>query len=117
MAPADPVDVVDVIVVGAGVVGLSTAKHCAASGARVIVLDAESPGGVSSRAAAGVAIASCRLLDDPGMLSFAAEAKSVRASELDSLGDGGVRRGQGIVRLANDAAARSAMEAKASRVP
>ncbi len=44
----------DVVVVGAGVIGLATAWHLAGDGADVAVLDAGPLGGQSSRAAAGI---------------------------------------------------------------
>jgi glycine oxidase len=107
----------DLLVVGAGVVGLSVAKHAAQRGARVVVLDADTPGGSGSRAAAGVAIPSFRLFDDPEMMAFALAGKTVLAEELESLQDGALRRGAGIIRLAPDSATRDAMEAKAQAAP
>jgi glycine oxidase len=108
----------DVLVIGAGVVGLSAAKALAGKGLKVLVVDKDSPGGQSSRAAAGVAVPSFRLLDDPPMLAFTEAAKPVLAAELDSLGVlPQLRRGSGILRLAPDDNARKAMEAKAAILP
>jgi glycine oxidase len=106
----------DIIVLGAGVVGLSTARELAAQGARVIVLDPDNPGGQGSRAAAGVAIPSIRLLDDPDMLAFTSAGRTVLSEEVASLGAGTLRRGAGILRPMPDEKARLALEAKASRV-
>ena len=98
--------------------GLSAARRLAMLGARVTVVDPVEPGGLGSRAAAGVAIPSVRLLDDPDMLGFTRAAHGARAEELASLGDGlHLRRGQGILRIAVDAKARDALGQKAANQP
>lgn len=107
----------DVVILGAGVVGLSAARHLAMRGARVTVLDPDASGGRGSRAAAGVAIPSVRLLEDPDMRAFTAAAKPVLASELEAVGASGLRRGEGILRPMPDDAARRALEAKAAAHP
>jgi glycine oxidase len=106
----------DIIILGAGVVGLSTARQLAATGARVTILDAGNPGGQGSRAAAGVAIPSIRLLDDPDMLAFTTTARSVLIEDVAALGGGALRRGGGILRPMPDDKARLALEARAARV-
>lgn len=109
----------DTIILGAGVVGLSTARQLLLRGARVTVLDPTVPGGQGSRAAAGVAIPSVRLLGDAQMRAFASASKPVMAAELDALGgkDGGVKRGQGVLRLAADAKGKDILEKQAAEAP
>ena len=108
----------DVIILGAGVMGLSVARRLAAMGSRVTVLDPVEPGGQGSRAAAGVAIPSVRLLDDPDMLAFTRAAHGALAEELASLNDGpSLRRGQGVLRVAMDAKGRDALGQKAANHP
>ncbi|TQF14725.1 FAD-binding oxidoreductase [Myxococcus llanfairpwllgwyngyllgogerychwyrndrobwllllantysiliogogogochensis] len=108
----------DVVVLGAGVVGLSAARRLAATGARVTVLDAVDPGGRGSRAAAGVAIPSVRLYDDPAMLAFSQAGRATLADELASLPEGHLlRRGQGILRIAADAKGRDVLAERAARHP
>jgi len=105
----------DILILGAGVVGLSAARRLSVLGAKVTVLDAADPGGRGSRAAAGVAIPSVRLFDDPVMLAFAREGRATLAEDLATLPDGdGLRRGQGILRIVPDAKARDALAAKAA---
>jgi glycine oxidase len=106
----------DIIILGAGVVGLSSARQLAATGARVTVLDPSNPGGQGSRAAAGVAIPSILLLEDPDMLAFTQAARTVLEEDLAALGGGALRRGGGILRPMADEKARLAMEARAARV-
>ncbi len=103
----------DIIVLGAGVVGLSTARQLLARGARVTVLDPSNPGGQGSRAAAGVAIPSVRLLEDPDMLAFTSAGREALTEDVAALGAGGLRRGGGILRPMADDKARLALEAKA----
>ncbi|QRO01333.1 FAD-binding oxidoreductase [Archangium violaceum] len=108
----------DILVLGAGVMGLSVARRLAALGARVTVLDPVEPGGQGSRAAAGVAIPSVRLLDDPDMLAFTRAAHGALTEELASLGEGlHLRRGQGVLRVAMDAKGRDALGQKAASHP
>lgn len=108
----------EVLILGAGVVGLSAARRLAARGARVTVLDTVNPGGRGSRAAAGVAIPSVRLFDDPAMLAFARAARATLAEDLASLPDSThLRRGQGILRITPDAKSRDALAEKASHDP
>lgn len=106
----------DILILGAGVVGLSAARRLVAFGARVTVLDAVAPGGRGSRAAAGVAIPSVRLFDDADMLAFARAGRATLAEDLASLPDGAaLRRGQGILRVVTDAKGRDALAEKAAR--
>ena len=44
----------DVLIVGAGIIGLATARACAAGGAAVRVVDRAAPGGGATRAAGGI---------------------------------------------------------------
>ncbi len=108
----------DVLVLGAGVMGLSVARRMAERGARVTVVDPMDPGGQGSRAAAGVAIPSVRLLDDPDMLAFTRAAHGALVEELASLGEGlHLRRGQGVLRVAMDAKGRDTLGQKAANHP
>jgi len=107
----------DVLILGAGVVGLSAARRLAARGVRVTVLDPVEPGGLGSRAAAGVAVPSVRLLDDPELLAFVRKAKTTLAEDLAALGGPALCRGQGILRVVPDTKARDALAEKAAREP
>ncbi|NMO18560.1 FAD-binding oxidoreductase [Pyxidicoccus fallax] len=108
----------DIVVLGAGVVGLSAARRLVAFGAKVTVLDAVEPGGRGSRAAAGVAIPSVRLWEDADMLAFARAGRAVLAEDLASLPEGAaLRRGQGILRVVTDAKSRDALAEKAAKDP
>src|SRR5688572_7825854 len=60
----EAMDEADVVVVGAGIVGLSAARALAAAGARVVVLDRGQPGAEASSAAAGWLAAQAET--DPG---------------------------------------------------
>ncbi len=105
----------DIVILGAGVVGLSAARRLSVLGASVTVLDAVSPGGRGSRAAAGVAIPSVRLFDDPVMLAFARAGRATLTEDLSVLPGGAkLRRGNGILRIVPDAKARDALAAKAA---
>ncbi|MCP3137344.1 NAD(P)/FAD-dependent oxidoreductase [Pyxidicoccus xibeiensis] len=107
-----------ILILGAGVVGLSAARRLVARGADVTVLDAVDPGGRGSRAAAGVAIPSVRLWDDPDMLAFARAGRAALAADLASLPEGeALRRGQGILRIVADAKARDVLGDKAAKDP
>jgi glycine oxidase len=108
----------DVVVVGAGVVGLSLARRLAIQGARVLVLDQHHPGGHGSRAAAGVAIPSVRLLGDPVMLAFVQRGQAVLEAQLEALEGGNeLRRGGGILRLVPDGRMREQLEEAARQAP
>lgn len=108
----------DIAIVGAGVVGLSTAWRLIQQGAKVIVLDGSDIGGRGSRAAAGVAIPSVRLVGDSAMMDFTRAAREVLASDLASLPDpGSLKRGNGILRLAPDATTKGQLEERAAAEP
>lgn len=108
----------DVAVLGAGVVGLSTARALAKSGAKVVVLDPRQPAGAGSRAAAGVAVASVRLLDDLPMLEFARNGARHLAQTLAALPEPqSLRRGGGILRIAADEKTRELLEQKGRAAP
>ncbi len=108
----------DAVVIGAGVVGLSTARELSARGAKVTLLDGGHPGGEGSRAAAGVAIPSVRLLDDAVMMEFTRAGRAVISEELARLpGAPELRRGSGILRLVTDAKMREELEARAKPHP
>ena len=81
----------NIIVIGAGVVGLGIARQLAARGAKVTILDASSPGGLGSRAAAGVAIPSVKLLEDAQLFELTRLAHPVLKADLASLPDPGLR--------------------------
>ena len=71
------------------------------------VLDPHEPGGQGSRAAAGVAIPSIRLLEDPEMRAFTVAGRSVLTEDVAALG--GPERsvaGSGILRPMPDEKAR-----------
>ena len=70
----------DVIVAGAGIVGLSAAYRLAECGARVTVLDPDQKGGRGSRAAAGVIIPSIRTSSDQSLHDFACQGMTARIS-------------------------------------
>ncbi len=109
----------NVIVLGAGIVGLSAARRLAELGATVIVLDSSSPGGQGSRAAAGVAVPSLRILDDPVMLDFVTAAKTTLAADLETLSirNNSLYRGEGILRIATDSKIQNSLEAAAVHHP
>lgn len=107
-----------IIVLGAGVVGLSTARRLLRSGRAVTVLEMATPGGQGSRAAAGVAIPSVRLLDDPAMAEFTTAGRAVLADDLASLPEPqSLRRGKGVIRIVPDAKAKEDMAARAGSAP
>src|SRR5690606_12852536 len=88
----------DVIILGAGIVGLSTAAELARRGATVAVLDPHHPGGRGTRAAAGVAVPSLRLLRDPVLAQFAAAAQGRLDAQVREWSDAGVSYGHGVIR-------------------
>lgn len=103
-----------VLILGSGVVGLSAARRLARQGAEVEVLEADEPGARGSRAAAGVAIPSVRLLEDPAMLAFTREARAALDEDLSALPDAGqLRRGEGILRITADERTRDALAERA----
>lgn len=109
----------DLLVIGAGVVGLSAARELAARGARVLVVDADPDGGAGSRAAAGVAIPSLRLLADPVMAEFVAQARLRLDADVAALEPTapGLRRGQGVLRPVRDQRERDALHRLAAADP
>jgi glycine oxidase len=105
---------VDALVIGAGVVGLSAAAELAGRGATVAVVDRSAPGGAGSRAAAGVAIPSLRLLSDPELYDFV----QVGARRLnESVTGEDVCRGSGVVRPAWAKEERAELDELASQHP
>ncbi|MFI6850088.1 MULTISPECIES: FAD-binding oxidoreductase [unclassified Kitasatospora] len=94
----------DVLVVGAGVVGLSTALELGLRGARVHVVDAGHEGGAGSRAAAGVAIPSLRLFADSVMHDFVDVARKVLDADVEAFAPDApaIRRGRGVIRPVRD---------------
>lgn len=112
-------DQFDVIILGAGVVGLSAARRVASTGATVALLDPATPGGQGSRAAAGVGIPSLRLTGDPPMHAFVQQARVVFEAELAELAARGVAlaRPTGIIRVAVDHKSRAQLEQLSERLP
>lgn len=102
----------DTIILGAGVVGLSTARRLRARGASITVLDSSPAGGQGSRAAAGVAIPSIRLLEDDAMRVFMLEAKKELSRDIEQLttGQRTLRRSVGIMRILADEKNRAGIE-------
>ncbi|MDQ3263353.1 MAG: FAD-binding oxidoreductase [Myxococcota bacterium] len=105
----------DVVILGAGVVGLSTAWQLARRGAKVLVLDQANPGGQGSRAAAGVGIPSLRLLDDDPMVQLTSAGGKVLVEDLAALGL--ARRPTETLRPVVNAKVRGLLEAAARRAP
>jgi len=90
---------VDVLIIGGGVVGSSVARHVAARGAHVLLVDGAPEGGLGSRAAAGVDVPSVRLLGDPPMLRFAIRGRGTLRADIEQLGlSATMRRGCGVLR-------------------
>jgi glycine oxidase len=108
----------DVIVAGAGIVGLSAAYRLAERGARVTVLDPDQKGGRGSRAAAGVIIPSIRTSSDQSLHDFACQGLNELNAELRRLAPTYAigQRGHGIIRLVADNAARENMEAEGEKM-
>lgn len=105
---------VDLVVIGAGAVGLAVADRVAAAGGSVHVLEAGSLGGRGSRAAAGVAVPSVRLLADPELLEFARAGAEELDRDLQRLPSGrSLRRGEGVLRLVKDQQQRDRFETDA----
>jgi glycine oxidase len=110
----------DIAVIGAGVVGASTARLLAAEGASVCVLDAGGRGGRGSRAAAGVGVPSVRLLADPLMLGFAETGRKQLLADLDELtgnDPGRLRTEAGVLRIVRTPQQRDELEAAATGHP
>lgn len=91
----------DVIVAGAGIVGLSTARRLAEQGARVALLDPDQKGGRGSRAAAGVVIPSVRLRSQQKLHEFARQGQQELQADLQQLAASYAirRQGHGVIRL------------------
>lgn len=107
----------DVIILGAGIVGLSAAAELSRRGARVTVLDMHHRGGRGTRAAAGVAIPSLRLLRDPVLAQFATAAKGRLDAQVREWSDGGVSHGHGVIRPAWNERERQELTAAAELRP
>lgn len=107
----------DVVIIGAGVAGLSTARALLGRGASVTVVDSATLGGVSSRAAAGVCVPSVRLLEDLTMFRFTQAARQALVEDLTALDANNLRRAQGVIRPAPDEKIRAAMEEKGAKAP
>ncbi|HZM76523.1 MAG TPA: FAD-dependent oxidoreductase [Candidatus Limnocylindrales bacterium] len=107
---------VDVVIIGAGIVGLSAACTLLARGARVMVADGDPLGGQGSRAAAGVAIPSLRLLADPVLSAFVAKAAGALHADLDKR-DAQLRMGRGVIRPAWSPSERDQLETAAAVAP
>lgn len=107
----------DVIILGAGIVGLSTAAELARRGATVAVLDPHHPGGRGTRAAAGVAVPSLRLLRDPVLAQFAAAAQGRLDAQVREWSDAGVSYGHGVIRPAWNERERQELTAAADLRP
>ena len=94
----------DVIVIGAGVVGLSAARALRASGRRVVVLDRGQPGGEASSAAAGWLATQAEAEPDAPLLGVSLRARKRHlslASELeDETGIGVELSERGTIELA-----------------
>ena len=105
----------DVVVIGAGAVGLSVARRVVEKGGSTLVLDAHPAGGRGSRAAAGVAIPSVRLLQDPELHQFATAGAARLDEDLSGLEDGRpLRRGRGVLRLVEQEEQRETFEEEAA---
>jgi len=107
---------VDVAIIGAGIVGLSAACALLARGARVAVADGDPLGGQGSRAAAGVAIPSLRLLADPVLARFVADAAGALHDDLEKR-PARLRMGRGVIRPAWSPAERDELETAATVAP
>ncbi|GAA1257152.1 glycine oxidase ThiO [Sphaerisporangium rubeum] len=110
----------DIAVIGAGVVGASTARLLADQGASVCVLDAGARGGRGSRAAAGVGVPSVRLLADPVMLGFAEAGRKQLLADLDELtgnDPGRLRTEAGVIRVVRTPQHREELETAAAGHP
>src|ERR1700677_479530 len=110
---ADAAERYDGVIIGAGVIGASVPSRTAAQGASVLVVDADSRGGLGSRAAAGIAVPSVRLLADPLMWAFAAEGARALAACLRQIDpDAGLTLSCGILRPVRSGAEAQALAAR-----
>lgn len=116
---AGPTGRVDVVVVGAGVVGAAAAGQLADRGARVVLLDADPRGGAGSRAAAGVAVPSLRLAGDPPLHTLAKAGLTHLHTWLDGSAElaGELRRHVAILRPVSDERERAELERSSADDP
>jgi glycine oxidase len=109
----------DAAVVGAGVVGLSAARALSRRDARVVVLDAASPGGLGSRAAAGVGVAPLRLRTDARLWELARLGGEMLERDLAGLKgwSRALERRCGLIRVATGDDTRAELERVAADDP
>ena len=107
----------DVVVVGAGIVGLAAARALASSGARVIVVERGRVGDEASAAAAGMLSAQVDAAEDSPLFDLALRARerhAALAGELEAETGIGVERSpRGALEIAFDAADEAALLARA----
>jgi glycine/D-amino acid oxidase-like deaminating enzyme/bacterioferritin-associated ferredoxin len=117
-APPLPVSCCDVLIIGAGIAGLSTALHLARAGAEVVVVDRGAPGAEASGGNAGslhVQLLSFDFASGPAAATLPLQAESVRlweALEAELGGDFEIRRTGGVM-VAETEADLARLDAKA----
>ncbi len=96
----------DVVVVGAGVIGLAVASELSRRGARVLVVDARAPGEGATQASAGMLTPHTETRDLPALRALAARSLDLYDPFLERLSeDGGISveyRRCGSLHVAND---------------